>query len=324
MNTIKADAHVADEPTSTQGLATDDQDDLLSRSLRNLGTVLTEGDPTDEATLRFAQALRRMRSDPAEAARVDALARRLNAATAESSAEPDEIVDAYRELGRGIASLRTTAAPRVPVEQMLGLDHAQTELEGQLAEATVEVLSMMPGSSIRLPPFKTLQTIFDEVALGVRTRVLHNASVRSDPDAVPYALWLADRGIEVRVSPSVTRRLLVVDGRTAVIPLGHDDRGVLHVREPALIDQLTALFEVLWSDAVPLASPTPAADPQGLSPTDRHLLRLLASGLADDAVAKRLGISARTVRRIMADLMDRLGADSRFEAGVEAARRGWV
>jgi DNA-binding NarL/FixJ family response regulator len=70
--------------------------------------------------------------------------------------------------------------------------------------------------------------------------------------------------------------------------------------------------------------PARAESPAGLSPTDRHLLRLLADGLTDEAAAKRLGISARTVRRIMADLMDRLGAESRFEAGVEAARRGWL
>jgi len=67
-----------------------------------------------------------------------------------------------------------------------------------------------------------------------------------------------------------------------------------------------------------------AGRPAGLSRTDRLLLRLLADGLTDEAAAKRLGISARTVRRTMVNLMDRLAAESRFEAGVEAARRGWI
>ena len=38
----------------------------------------------------------------------------------------------------------------------------------------------------------------------------------------------------------------------------------------------------------------------------------------------KLGLSLRTVRRRVADLMTELGADSRFQAGVEAARRGWL
>jgi DNA-binding CsgD family transcriptional regulator len=137
---------------------------------------------------------------------------------------------------------------------------------------------------------------------------------------------MAEHGNEVRLSPSVTRRLLIVDGKTAVVPINPEETsvGALCVREPGLIDQLTTLFELIWTDAVPLGMSATAGSPSGLSPTDRHLLRLLADGLTDDAAAKRLGISARTVRRIMADLMDRLNAESRFEAGVEAALPGWL
>ena len=43
-----------------------------------------------------------------------------------------------------------------------------------------------------------------------------------------------------------------------------------------------------------------------------------------EQVARTLGLSLRTVRRRVAALMTELGADSRFQAGVEAARRGWL
>lgn len=49
---------------------------------------------------------------------------------------------------------------------------------------------------------------------------------------------------------------------------------------------------------------------------------LLAKGLKDEAVARRLGISLRTCRKHIAQLMDDLGAGSRFQAGVHAVRRG--
>jgi DNA-binding CsgD family transcriptional regulator len=225
-----------------------------------------------------------------------------------------------------VAAGRAAVADRRPADHLFGLDAIQAELEQLVAGAAVEVLSMVPGSAVQPAALKAAESSDEDLARRVRTRVLYHSTVRQDPTTIAYGHWMAERGSEVRLSPAVTRRLLIVDGRTAVVPIEPDSPGVgaLCVHEPGLIDQLTTLFELIWTDAVPLGMPATAESPAGLSPTDRHLLRLLADGLTDDAAAKRLGISARTVRRIMADLMVRLGADSRFEAGVEAARRGWL
>ena len=51
---------------------------------------------------------------------------------------------------------------------------------------------------------------------------------------------------------------------------------------------------------------------------------ILAAGTTDEAVARRLGLSRRTVQRQMQQLMRRLGADSRFQAGLQAKARGWL
>jgi hypothetical protein len=40
-------------------------------------------------------------------------------------------------------------------------------------------------------------------------------------------------------------------------------------------------------------------------------------------IGRRMGMTRQGVRRV-ADLLVELGADSRFQAGVEAARRGWI
>ena len=56
----------------------------------------------------------------------------------------------------------------------------------------------------------------------------------------------------------------------------------------------------------------------------RLLLGQLAGGAKDEQIARALGLSVRTVRRRVAELLDELGADSRFQAGVEAVRRGWI
>nr|WP_240522031.1 helix-turn-helix transcriptional regulator [Amycolatopsis vastitatis] len=61
-----------------------------------------------------------------------------------------------------------------------------------------------------------------------------------------------------------------------------------------------------------------------LSDRERQLLTLLTAGYTDESAAVRLGVSVRTVRRMVAGIMDRLGARSRFQAGVKAADRGWL
>ncbi|MFE7408952.1 response regulator transcription factor [Streptomyces laurentii] len=61
-----------------------------------------------------------------------------------------------------------------------------------------------------------------------------------------------------------------------------------------------------------------------LPPQEREVLRMLANGDKDETVARALGISVRTERRMVADLLARTGASSRFELGVKAAKAGWV
>ncbi|WP_306216054.1 response regulator transcription factor, partial [Actinoplanes sp. RD1] len=59
-------------------------------------------------------------------------------------------------------------------------------------------------------------------------------------------------------------------------------------------------------------------------PQERRLLALLASGSTDAVIAKTFGWSVRTVQRHLHELMERLGARTRFQAGMEAVRRGWL
>lgn len=57
---------------------------------------------------------------------------------------------------------------------------------------------------------------------------------------------------------------------------------------------------------------------------ERALLGLLASGLKDEAIARQLGVHVHTARRRITALLARLGAGTRFQAGVQAGRRGWL
>ncbi|WP_113701039.1 hypothetical protein [Nonomuraea lactucae] len=57
---------------------------------------------------------------------------------------------------------------------------------------------------------------------------------------------------------------------------------------------------------------------------DRRLLSMLTAGVPDRTAAKHLGYSARTYQRRIQELMARLGAETRFQAGLQAALLGWI
>jgi DNA-binding NarL/FixJ family response regulator len=120
-------------------------------------------------------------------------------------------------------------------------------------------------------------------------------------------------------------RLVIVDREAAVVPL-HPDRpldGALELRQPGVVAGLVALFEQVWATGTPFGEATPR-DERALSPSEQTLIRLLAGGHTDESAARKLAVSLRSVQRMMTALTERLGAASRFQAGVEAARRGWL
>ncbi|MFF4778315.1 hypothetical protein [Microtetraspora fusca] len=54
------------------------------------------------------------------------------------------------------------------------------------------------------------------------------------------------------------------------------------------------------------------------------VLTQLFTGATDQTASNRLGISPRTYSRRVSELLDHLGVESRFQAGAECARRGWI
>ncbi|MGH6656609.1 MAG: response regulator transcription factor, partial [Actinocrinis sp.] len=92
---------------------------------------------------------------------------------------------------------------------------------------------------------------------------------------------------------------------------------------PGMVAALCALFEQMWQAAKPVGEEK-ARDGQGLTGQEQAIITLLAEGWTDDVIARKLGVSVRTSRRITAELTQRLGARSRFQAGARAVERGWI
>ena len=140
-----------------------------------------------------------------------------------------------------------------------------------------------------------------------------------------YMRMLRGSGAEIRIADTLPHRLIIWDRTVSFLPVDprRNKAGALVVREPAITANLVMLFESLWAGAQDLDEAVEAATPAA-SDLDRAVLMLMSSGVKDEAAARQLGISDRTYRRHVADILVRLGASSRFQAGVEAVRRGWL
>jgi DNA-binding CsgD family transcriptional regulator len=200
-------------------------------------------------------------------------------------------------------------------------------LDTLVAGATTEVMSLIPGNSVPEEALEAAKAA-DSITLsrGVTCRIVYQDAIRNHPPTLAYGLWLAGNGAEVRTTAIGPQRLLIADRTAAIVPIDPDKpwAGRVHTTDSGIVAQLVALFEQIWAGASPLDAPRPLEAATGLTGTERAILQLLAAGATDESVAKKLGVSGRTVRRIMADLMQRLGAESRFEAGIKAAKNGWL
>ena len=159
----------------------------------------------------------------------------------------------------------------------------------------------------------------------VRCRSIYTADAMSNPAAQRIIGTCADAGEQARLLPRVPMKMKLADTTTAMLPLtATGTAAALIIRAPVIITALRDYFELLWERATPLkpARQAPAGD--RLPRAQQKVLELMAEGLNDDMIARRLAISTSTVRRHIAAIMQRLTVSSRFAAGAAAQRRGWI
>jgi DNA-binding CsgD family transcriptional regulator len=213
------------------------------------------------------------------------------------------------------------------IEHLTSPDEIQARFEQVAYTATTSTESLMPVSAIPADALAEGRPLDAELlGRGVAMRLLYLEAIRNDAATIGYARDIAALGAHIRTAPVLPHRLFVCDRRIALVPLDPNvgGRGVACVTAPSVVATLIEFFDTIWHHATPLDIGNPVAPGTGLTATERELLTMLAAGSTDEAAAKRLGLSLRTVRRIMADLMSRLEASSRFEAGLKAAKKGWL
>lgn len=157
------------------------------------------------------------------------------------------------------------------------------------------------------------------LAEGKAQRAVYPIDVFDQPDGRAWMQAWAEAGEQQRICEEPPSDFAVF-GDAAVLASaewGSTDADFVLIREPMIVQAFSHLFDRTFERALPVP---PAAESDG----EAALLRLLGAGLKDEAIGRYLGCSLRTVRRRIAALMARYGAETRFQLGAAVAARRLV
>lgn len=300
---------------------------LSGSSIAEIATVLRvePGNVADVLAGLTALGITRLHDDRVAVLRADqALAAAISreaAAAAHARDRLDDLAGAVRLLvAAGTRPAPGEVGDVQPLDGELSSGGNALELLTAMIEQSRGDLLFLRPDAWRMPRESAIsQVVARAVESGRRSRAVYPLRVlREAPEILQNRV---DAGEDVRLIDDLPTRLMIIGGTHAIVPepLGYSDSPRLLVRQGALVAALTLLFELYWDRASPVSE---LSGPQSSERT--FLLRQLLSGAKDEQIGRTMGISLRTVRRRISQLMIELGADTRFQAGAEAARRGWL
>lgn len=253
------------------------------------------------------------------------------------------LVDARRTALRDVESLvgdltdrHRSARAVTPVEVLTGASAIRRRLIAIQAEARHEVCSLVPAMT--QPKVITFEDNMDEAerdsaARGVTMRAVIERDLLEQPGAGAGLAGALSVGQQIAVVEALPIKLVLVDRRVALLPLDPEREDVepvaLFVHRSGLVTALQSLFEQYFRAGRPLQVPGEEGLEAGhvgspIELLDQRIISLMRVGLTDAAIARQLGIGHRTVQRRLHDLMQTIGAATRFQLGWHASSEGWL
>ncbi|MFG2986639.1 helix-turn-helix domain-containing protein [Streptomyces sp. NPDC048258] len=231
---------------------------------------------------------------------------------------------AIASLTMDYSDLRNERRAPVEVETLATPALVNSFLEDAGSMVRTRMRSMHPGGP---PP----EGVIDEMLLrdqemagrNIEVEVLYQRRTAEVPYVAAYLMDAARPGREARTAEFLPIRMILFDDDLAVLPINPADssEGALAVHGRALMSSLHAFYDHCWHNAtLPRQSQEgrPASRPV-LDDQELIVVRLLADGVKDEAIARHLGVSSRTLSRLISGLLDRLGVQTRFQAALRIA-----
>ncbi|WP_329581996.1 LuxR family transcriptional regulator [Kitasatospora sp. NBC_01250] len=234
----------------------------------------------------------------------------LRGAGIELLARADELLRRLDELTWAYDRATRPAAARSVTRHLDVNEQIQQRLEQLALECTWEMLMMQPGGARPahvLPA--ALAAARDLSQRGIAQRVIYQPGSRRDRATANYAARVTELGGRVRVLDEPFRRVVVFDREVAVIAGYQGDQEASFIEDPVLVDVVVSGFERDWARAERVRWEAPTEE------AEEPLAALLARGLTQGAIAKRVGLSERTVAAQIAALREKYDAGTLFQLG---------
>lgn len=167
------------------------------------------------------------------------------------------------------------------------------------ASTAAQMRASLPNNRALLRQGLKMVSVFDALGLEPDARAL----LANEPTGT-YLVSVAP--VQMKI---VDRRFVLLQG-----PVIDGEPTVMAVSSTRCLDAAWRYWEATMSVSSPISK---GDDTLGeLTPRQRQVVALLATGAGDEAIAASLGVSVRTVRSDVASVLDALGVKTRFAAGV--------
>ncbi|GII54371.1 hypothetical protein Pth03_27600 [Planotetraspora thailandica] len=197
------------------------------------------------------------------------------------------------------------------------------EVRTELAQAEHEILmAQSDGGWSGALLEDSLDVMLEKITAGVAMHVLFQHSKRFDQVAKSCVHTITAHGGSVRTLPEIFDQLLIVDRVSAFIPANAERSTIVRITEPAAVRFMAEVFDGAWDRAEPFPFvPTCAsqAASEVIPEIRESILRLLSEGRTDREIARRLGLSLRSIQAHVARLKEDFGAQNRFQLGYHVA-----
>lgn len=166
----------------------------------------------------------------------------------------------------------------------------------------------------------------DDLAMlqrGIEFRDLYSHTARRYHPTLQYLQMMSDAGATIRTASVIPSRMVLIDHSLALIPAPSLQASAALIRDEAVVHYLHLLFEFLWERGQEFGAEESAEDDVPYE-IQLAILHELSEGRTDEAIARRLGVSSRTLRRHLSRLLESLGVETRFQLGMMAVRKGLI
>jgi DNA-binding transcriptional ArsR family regulator len=207
------------------------------------------------------------------------------------------------------------------IEYVRGKVLINQRLQQLVTGGSEEILAAQPGGP--RPPEaldKVVGRDLETLRRGTALRTIYHPSTRYHAPTRDYVATVTQAGAQVRTLDEPYTRLIVIDRRSAVIPVADDLNLAAFIYDQAIVSYLVdEVFERNWSRSLDFDG-SRAVPHQVVSRLRQTIIDLLLGGVNHRVIARRLGISERTLARHLAEMREDYQVESLFQLGYVLAR----